>query len=810
MKKTPKKVTRNEQVNLVDIFYYLLSNWIWFVISVIIALGIGYYLYARVPFTYTNQVKAIVKDPSHNTRSARLETYDSMINAISVTDEELQLKSWTLMSEVVKELNADVSLKQHIKFRDVELYTSLAPFIMRFSREEDDPGIFEATVTPLEGGILRIDAGADGMKVAAFGDTVSLGHGKVVFEPTYIYGPKNYGIPIKIKRDDLVNTAVRIVSRLSVDHKDGILTLVLKDENAQRVADILNTLVVKYNEDAIREKNKVAVNTAKFIEERLQIIEEELGGVEGSLASFQRSNQLMDVSEAASNYLSESRSYNAEIVEIETRMSLATHLRDHIAALTSAYQMIPANTGLNDANIENAINVYNEQVMRREKLILGSSTGSPAVKQIEQDMMLQRHNIQGLIQNLINSLDMARKDLARREEASIRKYAAMPTKAKEMLEIERQQSIKEALYIFLLNKREENALSQAMADDNIRLVDPSVARYAPSSPQRMKVAMLALLAGILVPFVILIARLFLDTKIRTRKEIEENIDVPFLAEIPLNKDLRHFIWQAKHRRKGQKEPSPFVYESSSHSVFTEAMRMMCTNLNFLDPDCVPPMVVGTTSYTSSSGKTFIVANMAACLADAQKRVIVVDIDMRKRSLSGELGLKHKTVGLSNYIYDLDMSVDDLIHKDVKPGIDFIPAGSTPPNPGELLSRPRFDDLIKQLRTRYDYILLDGVPIQMLSEPLIVNRVVDCNLFILRSGQLDRRILPQLDELNENRHLTNMAIVFNGPEVKHRRGWGFGSYGYGYGYGYGLASTYYGEEEQEKNVFKRWFKKKKKA
>ena len=325
----------------------------------------------------------------------------------------------------------------------------------------------------------------------------------------------------------------------------------------------------------------------------------------------------------------------------------------------------------------------------------------------------------------------------------------------------------------------------------------------------MKIALLALLAGLAVPFSILIARLFLDTKIRTRKEIEENIDVPFLAEIPLNKDLRHFIWKTKYHMKGTKEPSPFVYESSSHSVFTEAMRMMCTNLNFLDPDCVPPMVVGTTSYTSSSGKTFIVANMAACLADAQKRVIVVDTDMRKRSLSGVLNLKHKTQGLSNYLYDLDMTVDDLIRKDVKPGVDFIPAGSTPPNPGELLSRPRFDELIKQLRDRYDYILLDGVPVQMLSEPLIVNRVVDCNLFILRSGQLDRRILPQLDELNEHRHLTNMAIVFNGPEVKRRHGWGFGSYGYGYGYGYGAGYGYYGEQEQPKSKFKQLFKKKKK-
>ena len=805
-KNSYKKVTRNEQVNLVDIFYYLLSNWIWFVICMILALGIGYMIYARKPLEYTNKVTAILKDPSQGvTRSARLDAYDNMINAVSVTYEQLQLKSWTLMMDVVRELGIDVSYTEHIKFRDVERYTSHCPFIMKFSREVDDPGLFDISVTPLEGEILRIDKGAEGMEVAAFGDTVRVGTGKVVFYPTERYIPEYLNIPIRIRRVEEYVAANRFANKLSVTNEDGILTLVMRDGNAQRLADILNTLVIKYNEEAIREKNKVAVNTAKFIEERLLIIEEELGGVEGNLARFQRSNQLMDVDEAAMNYLTESRGFNNEIIEIETRMSLATHLREYILSTGDEMLMIPANTGLDDPNLEGAINQYNELVMRRDELISASSVESPAVKKIENSMVLQRNDVLGLIRNLQNSLELKRNDLVRREEASVRKYAAMPAKAREMMEIERQQSIKEALYIFLLNKREENALSQAMADDNIRAIDPAVAWYSPSYPNKYKVALLSFLVGLLIPVILLIARLFLDTKIRTRKEIEENIDVPFLAEIPLNRDLRRFIWKDKYRLRGSKEPSPFVYESTSRNVFTEAMRMMCTNLSFLDPDCVLPMVIGTTSYSSHSGKTFIVANMAACLADAQKRVIILDTDMRKRSLSGELELKHKTLGLSNYLYDLDLKLEDILHKEVKPGIDFIPAGSTPPNPGELLSRPRFDELIKQLRGLYDYILLDGVPVQMLSEPLIVNRVVDCNLFILRSGQLDRRILPQLDELNENRHLTNMAIVFNGPEVKHRRGWGFGTYGYGYGYGYGGTYGGYGEEEK-KPFWKRLFSK----
>jgi capsular exopolysaccharide synthesis family protein len=796
MKKTSKKVTRNEQVNLLDIFYYLLNNWIWFAVCIVIALGVAYYRYARMPFVYTNQITAILKDPDKGPRSARLDTYNNMINTVSVTNEELQLRSWTLMSEVVRELDADVSYTEHIKFRDVERYKTQSPFVVKFSREIDDPGLFDFVVTPLAGEVLRVDLGEAGMKAVTFGDTLHVGNGKLVLLPTSRYRPEYYDLPIHVRRYPLSDAAVSFVNRLWVSHKDEILTLTIRDANADRAADILNMLVTKYNEESIREKNKVAVNTSLFIEERLQIIEKELGGVEGALASFQSSNRLMDVGEAATTYLGESREYSKEIVAVETRISLATYLRDYILGLGGNFQMIPANTGLEDPNIEELIAQYNEQVFRRGQLVMASSLESPAVKQIEGTLLSLRRNILSLIRNLLNSLELSKKSLQEREEEAIKNYVTMPAKARQMLEFERQQSIKAELYIFLLNKREENALTQAMADDNIRAIDPAVPNFIPSSPHRMKIMALAFLIGLIIPAFFLIARLFLDTKIRTRKEIEENIDVPFLAEIPLNKDLRNFIWKNKYHIKGQKEPSPFVYESSSRSVFTEAMRMMCTNLSFLDPDSVPPLVIGTTSYSSNSGKTFIVANMAACLADAQKRVIVVDTDMRKRSLSGELGLKHKTLGLSNYLYDLDLTLDDILHKEVQPGIDFIPAGSTPPNPAELLSRPRFDELIKQLRGLYDYIILDGVPVQMLSEPLIVNRVVDCNLFILRSGQLDRRILPQLDELNENRHLTNMAIVFNGPEVKRRRGWGFGSYGYGYGYGYGTGYNDYDETRKQ--------------
>ena len=810
MKNTPKKVSRNEQVNLVDIVLYLLSNWVWFVLCIALALGIAYFRYTRMPFMYQSSVTAIMKNPSTAIRTAQLETYDRMVNKVNMSEEDLQLRSFSLMNQVVTALNADVYYNKKEKGREVELYQTASPVVLRFDRQHGDPGLFNLSVTPQENGLVLVE-GSDGPMFVFLGDTVALGNGQVVFEATPHYD-EYIGSSVQIRKVSVGSATGSFLSRLEVSHQGNIISMAEEDFNAQRAADILNMLIIKYNEEAIRQKRRVAIQTSEFIEERLRVIEQELGGVKGELVDFQKSNMLMSVTEAAGLYLNESRNYDADIINVETRIALANYVKNFVEGSSGRFQMIPANTGLNDANIGGVIDQYNDLILKREKLIEASSIESPAVKATETQLASLEHSIVGLLDNLISSLQLSRRDLDRRERTAADKFLEMPAKQQEMLDILRQQSIKESLYTFLLNKREENALSRAMADDNIQVVDPAGVNPVPVSPNKMRLLVLALLIGLLSPAAVLIARLFLDNKIRTRREIEDNIDVPFLAEIPLNNEMSRTIRKIARHKRGTQEPSPFVYNPDKHDVFTEAMRMMCTNLVFLDPDNEPPLVVSMTSYTPNSGKTFITANTALCLADARKKVIIVDADMRKRALSGVFKLKRKVNGLSNFLYDKNVKIDDIIHKDVKPGVDFVPAGPTPPNPGELLSRPRFDEFIKLLRERYEYILLDTVPVQQLADTFIINRAVETNIFILRSGQLDRRILPRLDELSKKQILTNMAIVFNGPKVRRRNGYGFGLYGYGYGYVYDNDNEYFTDNRQsgkKRRVFTLpdWLKKK---
>ncbi|MBR7026069.1 MAG: chromosome partitioning protein ParA, partial [Bacteroidales bacterium] len=585
----------NNRINLVDLFLYLLSHWYWFVLCTAIAVSYTYYKYAQTPFTYRSDATVIIKDPSSAQTTASMTAYSSQINRVNMTNEILQLRSKQLMSQVVLALDADIDYILPVKLRNVELYT-LAPVRMNLIRSDNIPESFQLTVTTLDDNNIRVGLSDGRSATFALGDTVSVYGTQVVFTPTPHFKGEGAGKLITINKRPVANATNIFLSRLKVSQSDGtILQLSMQDYSLRRANDILNTLVEKYNEDAIREKNRIAVNTAQFINERLLIIQQELGSVEDEIARFKTSERIMDVDQATNQYLSENKSYNAEIVKVETQLKLAEYLRDFITNSFQSYEPLPINTGLEDARISNEITQYNNLVLQRERLLEASSAESPAVKQIENTLLPLRQTILGSINNLITSLNVRRNDLGDLERESLRKFTAMPAKARQLLSIERQQSIKESLYLYLLNKREENALTQSMVDNNARMIDTATGSTVPIYPSRNKMLLTAILIGLLIPGAILLARLFIDQKIRTRKDLEDsNCSVPFLAELPKVK--------MKKPKKGEKQdPKHTAYSNSEHKSFTESMRLMATNLNFMRPEGCDHAVVATTSFNTSAG-----------------------------------------------------------------------------------------------------------------------------------------------------------------------------------------------------------------
>lgn len=772
---------RNDQdVNIIDILMFLLSKWKWFVISIIVFGGLAWFQYARTPKTYFRSATVIIKDPSNKISSAGLDRYDNYINKVNVANEILQFRSKKLMWDVVSRVSADIDYKVKEGLQMTELYKK-SPVSVRFLETTPEMHL-NMVVTPLDSSKVMVsDFGSDESDkkwTVPMKDTVNIEGVKLVVAPTNYYTDSWKGEHIHITKNPMSSVVGYFISSLGIRQEEdeaSILTLSLKDRSAARAEDVLNMLISVYNEEAINDKNQVAINTAEFINERLIIIESELGGVESHLESFKRENRIVDIATTAGMYVGESQKYNTNVMELETQLRLATYIKDYLTDPTREIDLIPANTGISDMNIESQIAQYNTIKLRRDKLIEDSSEKNPVVEELNTSLRAMKQSIIRAVDNMIVSINVRRNDAQSRESQAQSRVSSIPTKERQMLSIERQQKIKESLYLFLLNKREENALSQAMVDNNARVIDGASGPNAPIAPNRNKIMLLGLLLGLAFPGVIFLMIMFLDTRIRTKKDIQGKVTAPFLGVIP-------------------------EQDKENENLISEAFKIVRTNMSFLSRKDRKIQVIMCTSFSSGDGKTFVSLNLANSFISARKKVVLVDLDIRKGTLTAHFSKHshHHAQGVTNYLADTDLRLGDIISSDTGvEGLDLIPSGSIAPNPAELLMDERLDEMFKELRNRYDVIITDSVPVGLVADATIANRVADLTLFVVRAGRLDRRQLPDIEAMYQERKLTNMSLLLNGADF-HHHGYGYGyGYGYGHGYGYGYGYGYVDGKKKKK-------------
>lgn len=775
MQTNPSSRKNDTGINLVDLLAYFASKWKWFLLSVLVCGGIAWYHYARSPLVYFRSATVIIKDPSNKTSTTGLDRFDNIINKVNVANEILQFRSKKLMREVLQRLHADISYKLEDGLRSNELYNQ-SPVLLSFPDALPEQHFaFTVTLKDKKSLVLSDFTGIDVKSdfTVEMYDTVTLSRGmRVVATPTNYYSDSWTGTPIRVAKlpmESMVNYYKSALGIQQEEEESSILTLALKDGSAARAEDILNTLINVYNEEAIKDKNQVAVNTADFINDRLIIIENELGGVESELETFKQRNQIVDIASLAGMYMSESQKYNTDALELETQLRLANFIKDYLTDPAKETDLIPSNTGIGDMNIESQISLYNTAKLKRDHLIDDSSANNPVVLELNNSLRAMKQNIIRAVDNMIVSLNVQRSDAQSREMRAQNRITSIPTKERKMLSIERQQKVKEALYLFLLNKREENALSQAMADNNARVIDGAEGSNSPISPNRNRILLLGLLVGLAIPSLACLGILFLDTRVHSRKDFEDIVSVPYLGEIP----------QDKEAGKLNEQESPFLLAKEQRdSTVSEAFRILRTNMAFMARKDLPQQVIIFTSLNEGAGKTFISKNLGMSLVLAKKKVILIDMDIRRGTLSRQLHL-HKT-GLTNYLADATLSAEDIIqHQD---GFDIIAAGAIAPNPAELLMDERLDNLVTELRRRYDYIVVDSVPVGIIADATISNRIADLTVFVARAGKLDRRQLPDIEQLYQEKKLKNMAIVLNGADFRHRYGYRY--YGYYGNYSYG--------------------------
>lgn len=769
------------KLNPMDLLRLVYRYWYWFVITVVVCLIVAWVKLKSTNPVYTRTASVLIKDKSSGGRvggeSQVFQEVKFLGGEASVQNEMLIFKTERLSREVVNRLGLDIQYLEHLSLRMADLY-GVSPVSVEFADANPEFGTF--TVTFLGNNKIRLEnfANGDAPIEGSLNRPIRTPMGVLTVKPTMLYGMGWNGRELTVVRRDPEQVAKQYSAALMTDlanKESSVVNLTLNDVSAQRAEDYLNTLVEVYKEDMINDKNQMALNTDRFIKERLAVLEKDLGGVDGAIASFKQQNKLTDLASEAGLATGNTNTIQQEGFGLENQLQLVQFIRGYLTDPGKMKELIPSNTGVSDVNIESQIGEYNKMLLERDKILKSSGEDNPVVTEMNQALELSRQAIVRSVDNAIASLKIRIRNTNALEARSAQRLSAVPQHEKYMLSVERQQKVKEQLYVYLLQKREENALAQSITESNARLIEPAKGPAGPISPKSGQYYLIALVVGVGAPLLVMVLSLLTDTKVRNRKDIEDNMSIPFLGDIPYSKIAG----------KAQGGKAQVVRADGQDSV-TEAFRILRTNLGFMADAEHPVKVLMTTSMNPDAGKTFVVSNLAAMMAFAGKRVLLIDLDVRKGALSRLYGGR-RAKGVTHYLVGQVETVKELIHAVPDcPGLDIIYSGAVPPNPAELLMSRRLDDLLEQVKGSYDYILIDNVPTGMVADAAIVNRLADLTLFIARAGVMDRRQLPDIERIYQEGKMNQMALVLNGVK-EEQAGYGhYGYYGYGYGYGYGTG------------------------
>lgn len=789
-------------LNLKSIIALLLSKWYWFVISLAVTVSGAFVQIKRTVPTYTRTASILIKDDSKGSASTSVDMSEFGISASNVNlDNEIRtLKSPSLMKIVVERLGLNNIYSEDIGLRSNQLYHE-SPVLFSSVDTLNNFSVTFKFITPDGKKVDISEIKLNGEPVAGTistmaGDTIAIGgHRFAVVHPEWnaaSYYGKELDYAYTSVKGMAKGLAAQLVAMVGSD-KSSIIDLSITRPSIAEADDILLMLIQVYNERWLQDKNQVSVSTSRFIDERLAVIEQELGNVESDISSYKSEHLMPDVAAASAQYMSESATAQAVITDLNNQISVAELIRRQLQTESLSGTLV-VNSGVSNSDVLSLVNEYNATVLERNRLLESTGENSPVVKDRTMALQAMRETIQASLSAYISALQVQLNNARRQVAAATGKIASNPSQAKYLLSIERQQKVKESLYLFLLQKREENELSQAFTAYNTSLIDEPDGSLTPSSPSSTMIILIAVALGLAIPLGVLLLREILDTKIRGKRDLSA-LTIPYLGEIPSAIKRARGFDRLKQRGKKRDHSPDIVVEAASRNSINEAFRVLRTNVEYIGGDEVHDgqcKVIAITSANPSSGKTFISINLAKVLAIKGKRVCVIDLDLRKGSLSKIVG--HVDLGITDYLIG-KAAEDQIIIKGVSntPTLDAITVGTVPPNPAELLSSERLDTIIESLKQRYDFIVLDCPPVEIVTDAKVINRLAYMTMFVVRAGLLEKDELPNIQEYYDQNRYNRMTILLNGTDI--HSGYGYHRYGYHYGYhyGYGRTQSYYTQD-----------------
>ena len=797
--------SKEENIDVKELLFKYLIHWPWFVGAVVACLIAAWiYFYMSTP-VYNISATVLIKDDKKGGSAGMLSGLESlgldgMISPSQNIDNEIEvLRSKTIVKEVVENLGLYISYTDEDEFPSKNMYKTSPVQVSLTPQEADlleEPMIVEMTLQPQGSIDVNVEIGDDEYQkhfeklpavfpthkgtLAFFQTPDSILPSKkaseeiVGVERTVRNITATINKPLAVAKGYCGNMTIEPTSKTT-----SVAVISLKNSNVQRGKDFINKLLEMYNINTNNDKNEVAQKTAEFINERISIISKELGSTEKDLESFKRGAGITDLTSDAQIALTGSAEYEKKRVENQTQINLLQDLQKYMQ--NEGYEVLPSNIGLQDVNLAAAINRYNDVLVERKRLLRTSTENNPTIINLDTSISAMKENVQVSLDRVLRGLYITKADLDREANRYSRRISEAPGQEREFVSIARQQEIKAGLYLMLLQKREENAITLAATANNAKIIDDAIADDAPVSPRSKITYLIALILGLGIPVGVIYLLELAKFKIEGRADVEKLTSAPIVGDIPLT---------------DEKQGAIAVFENQNN-LMSETFRNVRTNLQFMLGN--DKKVILVTSTVSGEGKSFISGNLAISLSLLGKKVVIVGLDIRKPGLNKVFNISKREQGITQYLANPEKNLMDLVQlSDVSKNLYILPGGTVPPNPTELLARDGLDKAIETLKKNFDYVILDTAPVGMVTDTLLIGRVADLSVYVCRADYTHKNEYTLINELAVNNKLPSLCTVINGLDLKRRKYgyyYGYGKYGkyygygkrYGYGYGYGEQS-----------------------